>query len=68
MPMNNVFVNKVEKDRNAHSVFCPLLVPQSQIAMQIGIAVAVCLVLGAILIGLAIYFLKCRKTHPRQNG
>ncbi|GAA6109883.1 zinc metalloproteinase-disintegrin-like crotastatin [Tachysurus ichikawai] len=49
-------------------IFTSNKVPQSQIAMQIGIAVAVCLVLGAILIGLAIYFLKCRKTHPRQNG
>ncbi|KAF5894119.1 zinc metalloproteinase-disintegrin-like batroxstatin-1, partial [Clarias magur] len=36
--------------------------------MRIAIAVIVCIVLGAILIGLAIGFLKLRKRRPRQTG
>ncbi|KAB5528302.1 hypothetical protein PHYPO_G00138690 [Pangasianodon hypophthalmus] len=34
----------------------------------IGIAVAVCIMLGAILIVLGIYFLRRRKSHPRLTG
>ncbi|KAK3539102.1 hypothetical protein QTP86_024036, partial [Hemibagrus guttatus] len=41
---------------------------RTHLAMQIGIAVAVCILLGAILIGLSIFFLKRRKSHPRQTG
>ncbi|XP_060762637.1 zinc metalloproteinase-disintegrin-like crotastatin [Neoarius graeffei] len=38
------------------------------VGKYIGIAVAVCILLAAILIGLGLYFLKCKKSHPRLTG
>lgn len=55
-------------DKSVPSVFCPVLGGHNDVGMYIGITVAVCIVLGAILIGLGIFFMKRKKSHPHLTG